>query len=192
MILTHNFIIETVLLSTHNVCFGGEIRKIFFLCRAVLMKALFTVKVHMNLDLCFAYLKKKTSITRNATNTAQANPLHCGKETLNNDSHTAVKTESNKQIVFSSLSKTRGIDALLSLSFGLKFKMRAQWLRGRVFVSRQRGCWFEPHRRHLLVPLSKTHSSLLNIGSTQDDPVQTWLNNCWLGHNQANKTITHP
>ena len=33
----------------------------------------------------------------------------------------------------------------------------AQWLSGRVLDSRWRGCGFKPHRRHLLVSLSKTH-----------------------------------
>ena len=30
-------------------------------------------------------------------------------------------------------------------------------LSGRVLDLRQRGCGFEPHRRHCVVPLSKTH-----------------------------------
>ena len=33
----------------------------------------------------------------------------------------------------------------------------AQWLSGRVFDSRMRGCGFEPHRWHCNVSLSKTH-----------------------------------
>ena len=33
----------------------------------------------------------------------------------------------------------------------------AQWLSGRVLDSRQRGRRFEPHRRHCVVSLSKTH-----------------------------------
>ena len=33
----------------------------------------------------------------------------------------------------------------------------AQWLSGRVLDSRRRGCWLEPHRRHCVVSLSKTH-----------------------------------
>ena len=33
----------------------------------------------------------------------------------------------------------------------------AQWLSGRVLDPRPRGCMFEPHRRHCVMPLSKTH-----------------------------------
>ena len=33
----------------------------------------------------------------------------------------------------------------------------AQWLSGRVFDLRPRGCGFEPHQRHCVVSLSKTH-----------------------------------
>ena len=36
-------------------------------------------------------------------------------------------------------------------------EMGAQWLSGRVLVSRSIGYWFEPHRRHCIVSLSKTH-----------------------------------
>ena len=32
---------------------------------------------------------------------------------------------------------------------------------GRVLVSRSRGCWFEPQRRHCVVSVSKTHYSVL-------------------------------
>ena len=31
------------------------------------------------------------------------------------------------------------------------------------------GCGFEPHRGHSVVSLSKTHYSLLNTGSTEED-----------------------
>ena len=47
--------------------------------------------------------------------------------------------------------------------------MGAQWLSGRVLDSRLRGCGFQPHRHHCVVSLSKTHLSLLSIGSTQED-----------------------
>ena len=43
------------------------------------------------------------------------------------------------------------------------------WLSGRVLDLRPRGCEFEPHRRHCVVSLSKTHVSLLSTGSTQED-----------------------
>ena len=36
-------------------------------------------------------------------------------------------------------------------------KEGAQWLSGRVLDSRPRGRGFEPHRRHCVVSLSKTH-----------------------------------
>ena len=44
-----------------------------------------------------------------------------------------------------------------------------QWLSGGVLDSRSRGCEFEPHWRHCVVFLSKTHQSLLTTGSTQED-----------------------
>ena len=46
------------------------------------------------------------------------------------------------------------------------------WHSGRVLDSRQRGGAFEPHRRHCVVSLSKTHLSLLSTGSTKIDPSQ--------------------
>ena len=45
-------------------------------------------------------------------------------------------------------------------------------LSGRVLDSRQRGHGFDPHWRHCVVSLSKTHLSLLSTGSTQEDPSQ--------------------
>ena len=50
--------------------------------------------------------------------------------------------------------------------------MGAQWLSGRVLDSRPRGHGFEPHRRHCVVSLSKTHLSLPSTGSTQEDSSQ--------------------
>ena len=47
--------------------------------------------------------------------------------------------------------------------------MGEQWLSGRVLDSRPRGPGFEPHRRHCVVSLSKTHLSLLSTGSTEED-----------------------
>ena len=41
--------------------------------------------------------------------------------------------------------------------------MGAQWLSGRVLDSRPRGSGFEPHQRHCVVSLSKTHLSLLRL-----------------------------
>ena len=39
----------------------------------------------------------------------------------------------------------------------LSFHQGAQWLSGRVLDLRPRSCWFEPHWRHCIVSLSKTH-----------------------------------
>ena len=44
-----------------------------------------------------------------------------------------------------------------------------QWLIGRGLDSRPRCSGFEPHWRHCIVSLSKTHLSLLSTGSTQED-----------------------
>ena len=56
----------------------------------------------------------------------------------------------------------------------------AQWLSGRVLDSRPRGCWFEPHWRHCVMSLRKTHSSLLSTGSTHEDPFwHDWKNVDW-------------
>ena len=41
---------------------------------------------------------------------------------------------------------------------------------GRVLDSRPRGRGFEPHRRNCVVPLSKTHLSLLSTGYAKKDP----------------------
>ena len=49
-------------------------------------------------------------------------------------------------------------------------KQGAQWLSGSVLYLRPRGSGFEPHRRHFVLSLSKTHLSLLSTGSTQEDP----------------------
>ena len=45
-----------------------------------------------------------------------------------------------------------------------------QWLSDRVFDSWPRGSRSEPHWRHCVVSLSKTHLSLLSTCSTQEDP----------------------
>ena len=50
-----------------------------------------------------------------------------------------------------------------------QFLLGTQWLSGRVLDSRLRGRGFEPHLRHCVVSLSKTHLSLLSTGSTQED-----------------------
>ena len=50
----------------------------------------------------------------------------------------------------------------------ITIKTGAQWLSGRVLDLKLRGNGFEPHRRHCVVSLSKTHLSLLSRGSTQE------------------------
>ena len=56
-----------------------------------------------------------------------------------------------------------GIHCLPKCTFRSK---GAQWLSGRVLDSRPRGRGLEPHRRHCVVSLSKTHLSLPSTGST--------------------------
>ena len=46
---------------------------------------------------------------------------------------------------------TRALTAYLQ-----KSREGAQWLSGRVLDSRPKGCWFEPHRCHCVVSLSRT------------------------------------
>ena len=46
-----------------------------------------------------------------------------------------------------------------SLSSDLNTNEGAQWLSGRVLDLRPKGRGFEPHRRHCVVSLSKTHLS---------------------------------
>ena len=48
-------------------------------------------------------------------------------------------------------------------------KKERQGLSGRVLDSRPRGRGFQPNRRHCFVSLSKTHLSLLSMGSTQEE-----------------------
>ena len=56
--------------------------------------------------------------------------------------------------------------------FDIMMLLGAQWLSGRVLDSRLRVWGFEPHQRHCVVSLSKTHLSLLSTGTTQEDPFQ--------------------
>ena len=65
----------------------------------------------------------------------------------------------------------------------------AQWLSGRVLDSRQRDRVFEPHWRHCVVSLNKTHLSLLSTGSTQEDPsLYNWKIVDWDVKNQIKQT----
>ena len=62
-----------------------------------------------------------------------------------------------------------------------------QWLSCRMLDSRSKGCRFEPHWRCCIVSFSKTHSSLLSTGLTQEDgPDMTKI--CWLRHKELNQT----
>ena len=68
----------------------------------------------------------------------------------------------------------------------------AQWLSGRVLDLRPMGRGFEPHRRHCVVPLSKTHLSLLSTGSTQEDPSRcNWKIVDWDVKNQIKQKTPH-
>ena len=55
---------------------------------------------------------------------------------------------------------------------------RAQWVSGRVLGSRPMGRWFEAHRRHCVVSLSKAYLSLFSTGSprkARPDITERWL-----------------
>ena len=68
----------------------------------------------------------------------------------------------------------------------------AQWLSGRVLDSRPRGHGFEPHQRHCVVFLSKTHLSLLSTGSTMEDLSQhNWKIVDWDVKNQIKQIMAH-
>ena len=57
-----NRLIETVLLSTHNICFGWEIRKLNF-CYALLTKVLYICiyTMHNKFSNCFVWVSPSTS-----------------------------------------------------------------------------------------------------------------------------------
>ena len=63
------------------------------------------------------------------------------------------------------------------------------WPSDRVLDSEPRGCGFEPYRRYCVVSLSKTHLSLLNNGSTQENPSRhSWKIVDWGIKNQIKQT----
>ena len=67
--------------------------------------------------------------------------------------------------------------------FGL---FEAQWLSGRVLDSRLRGCWFEPHRRHCVVSLSKNiNPSLVLVQPRKTRPFIT--ERLLMGRKESNK-----
>ena len=54
------------------------------------------------------------------------------------------------------LMEPRGRDTRIHKTHSQEISSKgAQWLSGRVLDSRPRGCWFEPHRRHCPVSLTK-------------------------------------
>ena len=50
-----------------------------------------------------------------------------------------------------------GSQVIISKKSIVFLSMGGQWLSGRVLDSRQKGPGFEPHQRHCVVSLSKTH-----------------------------------
>ena len=64
----------------------------------------------------------------------------------------------------------------------------AQWLSGRVFDSRPRGCGFEPHRRHCVVVLEQDtyYTSLILVQPRKTRPCLT--ERLLLGRNELNQT----
>ena len=73
-----------------------------------------------------------------------------------------------------------------------KLSQAAQWLSGRVVDSRVSGCGsLEPNQRHCVVSLSKTPYSMLNTGSTQEDPFLHKRKNVdWNVKNNNKQSIT--
>ena len=62
----------------------------------------------------------------------------------------------------------------------------AQWLSGRVLDSRPKGRWFEPHRRHCIVSLSKNiNPSLVLVQPRKTRPFIT--ERLLMGHTESNK-----
>ena len=68
-------------------------------------------------------------------------------------------------------------------------KQGAQWLSGRVLDSRPRGRGFEPHRRHCVVVLSKTHFPTLVLSRVQPRKTRPCLTERLLmGCKESNQT----
>ena len=65
--------------------------------------------------------------------------------------------------------------------------MGVQWLSGRVLDLRPRGSEFEPHWRHCIVSLGKTHyPSLVLVQPRKTHPYIT--ERLLMGHEQSNQT----
>ena len=68
-----------------------------------------------------------------------------------------------------------------------KHQMGAQWLSGRVLVSRPKGRGFEPHRRHCVVSLSKNiNPSLVLVQARKTRPFIT--ERLLIGRKESNQT----
>ena len=75
-------------------------------------------------------------------------------------------------LVFFVYKYSKGLDVPVCASTHSHQKLlEAQWLSGRVHISRLTNCGFEP-LCHCVGSLSKSHWSLLNSGSTKEDPSQ--------------------
>ena len=67
----------------------------------------------------------------------------------------------------------------------------AQWLSGRALDSRPKGRWFEPHRRHCVVSLSKNITpSLVLVQPRKTRPFKT--ERLLMGRKESNQTKTKP
>ena len=67
------------------------------------------------------------------------------------------------------------------------FHVGSQWLSDGVIELRRRGCWFEPHRRHCVVSLSKNMNPSLVI----DQPRKTRpfiIENLLMGRKESDQT----
>ena len=68
-----------------------------------------------------------------------------------------------------------------------KYYEGAQWLSGRVFDSKPKGRWFEPHRRHCVVSLSKNiNPSLVLVQHRKTRPYIT--ERLLMGRKEPNQT----
>ena len=66
-------------------------------------------------------------------------------------------------------------------------EMGVQWLSGRVFDSRQRGCGFKSHRRHYVVSLSKNINPSFVL--VQPRKTSTYITEpLSMGHKESNQT----
>ena len=72
--------------------------------------------------------------------------------------------------------------------------VEAQWLRGRVFDSRPKGCRFEPHRRHCIVVLEQD-TLYPSLALVQPRKIRSYITErLFMGRkesNQTNKNLPH-